>query len=78
MEAITAILGGELCIGVHLEGEKIRDDNITLSQTGLSCKDNLDTLGFTLEPNTNKISPITHSGEVCRSLLRVTPEPLTM
>ncbi|XP_071734513.1 telomere repeat-binding protein 4-like [Rutidosis leptorrhynchoides] len=49
MEAVTAILGGELDIGVLFEGEKIRDDDRTLQQTGISV--NSDTLGFILEPS---------------------------
>ncbi|XP_076882380.1 telomere repeat-binding protein 4-like isoform X2 [Bidens hawaiensis] len=49
MEAVTAILGSELHVGVLLEGKKIRDDNVTLQQTGISL--NNDTLGFMLEPS---------------------------
>lgn len=48
MEALTAILGGELHVGVLVQGKKIRDDNRTLQQTGISS--NSDTLGFMLEP----------------------------
>ncbi|CAK9139155.1 unnamed protein product [Ilex paraguariensis] len=51
MEAVTAILGGGLCVGVLHQGKKIRDDNKTLLQTGISHDNNLDALGFTLEPN---------------------------
>ncbi|GAV75168.1 hypothetical protein CFOL_v3_18647 [Cephalotus follicularis] len=51
MEAVTAILGGGMHIGVLIQGKKVRDDNRTLSQTGISCKDNMDTLGFSLEPS---------------------------
>ncbi|XP_031251219.1 telomere repeat-binding protein 4-like [Pistacia vera] len=51
MDAVTAILGGGLRVGVLLHGKKIRDDNRTLSQTGISSEDSLDTLGFTLEPS---------------------------
>ncbi|KAI3748752.1 hypothetical protein L6452_12048 [Arctium lappa] len=49
MEAVTAILGGELHVGVLLQGKKVRDDNRTLQQTGISL--NSDTLGFMLEPS---------------------------
>ncbi|GLT89051.1 hypothetical protein SLE2022_070540 [Rubroshorea leprosula] len=52
MEAVTALLGGGLRVGVLLQGKKVRDDSRTLSQSGISCKDNLGTLGFTLEPST--------------------------
>ncbi|XP_022973294.1 telomere repeat-binding protein 4-like isoform X1 [Cucurbita maxima] len=51
LEAVTAILKDGLRVGVLVHGNKVRDDNRTLLQTGLSCKDNLDSVGFTLEPN---------------------------
>ncbi|KAE8676895.1 Telomere repeat-binding protein 3 [Hibiscus syriacus] len=50
LEAVTALLGGRIRVGVLLQGKKVRDDSRTLSQTGISSEDNLDTLGFTLEP----------------------------
>ncbi|KAK9154318.1 hypothetical protein Sjap_001798 [Stephania japonica] len=50
LEALTAILGGGVHVGVVLQGKKVRDDNKTLLQTGISHHDKLDTLGFTLEP----------------------------
>lgn len=58
MEAVTAILGGGIHVGILLQGKKVRDDNRTLLQTGLSCKDNLDSLGFTLEPSTVQTPPM--------------------
>nr|CAD1828683.1 unnamed protein product [Ananas comosus var. bracteatus] len=51
MEAVTAILSGGLHVGVLLQGKKVRDDNKTLRQAGLSDDDKLENLGFTLEPN---------------------------
>ncbi|KAL6131480.1 hypothetical protein ACLB2K_069855 [Fragaria x ananassa] len=51
MEAVNAILNGGLNVGVLVQGKKVRDDNRTLLQSGISCKDNLDSLGFTLEPS---------------------------
>ncbi|VVA97314.1 unnamed protein product [Arabis nemorensis] len=54
-EAVTALLGGGIRIGVLVQGKKVRDDNNTLSQTGLSCRENLGNLGFTLEPGTEKL-----------------------
>lgn len=57
MEAVTTILGGGLHVGVLLRGNKIRDDNRTLLQSGISCNDNLDTLGFMLEPNLTQSHP---------------------
>ncbi|KAJ0705100.1 putative transcription factor MYB-HB-like family [Helianthus annuus] len=56
VEAVTAILGSELHVGVLLQGEKINDDNTTLQQTGVSL--NSDTLGFILEPNLPEASQI--------------------
>lgn len=58
MEAVTSILGGGIHVGILLQGKKVRDDNRTLLQTGLSCKDNLDSLGFTLEPSTVQTPPM--------------------
>ncbi|KAI3517370.1 hypothetical protein L1887_16584 [Cichorium endivia] len=57
MDAITAILQGQLHVGVLLQGKKVRDDNRTLEQTGISQKCNLETLGFTLEPSLPDPSP---------------------
>ncbi|CAK9135625.1 unnamed protein product [Ilex paraguariensis] len=57
METVTAILGGGLHVGVLLQGKKVREDNRTLLQTGISCSGNLDTLGFTLEPCISPTSP---------------------
>lgn len=57
MDAVTALLGGGIRVGVLLQGKKVRDDSRTLSQTGISCEDNLDALGFTLEPGPAKSPP---------------------
>ncbi|XP_024991492.1 telomere repeat-binding protein 4-like isoform X3 [Cynara cardunculus var. scolymus] len=57
MEAVKAILQSKLHVGVLLEGKKVRDDNITLQQTGISQNCNLETLGFTLEPSVPEASP---------------------
>ncbi|KAK4750200.1 hypothetical protein SAY87_027649 [Trapa incisa] len=61
MEAVNAILGDGLRVGMVLEGEKIWDDSRTLLQSGISCKDNVDTLGFTLEPCSMSLPQITAS-----------------
>ncbi|KAJ0260900.1 Telomere repeat-binding protein 4 [Hirschfeldia incana] len=55
MEAVTALLDDGIHIGVLVQGKKVRDENNTLSQSGLSCKENLDNLGFTLEPGHEKL-----------------------
>ncbi|XVF05499.1 hypothetical protein REPUB_Repub05bG0177500 [Reevesia pubescens] len=57
MEAVTAILGGGLRVGVLLRGKKIRDDNKTLLQTGISRNNRMDALSFSLEPNHSQASP---------------------
>lgn len=83
MEAVTAILGGGLHIGVLLQGKKVRDDNITLQQTGISHNDQLDSLGFTLEPNPSQSStPLCTGdsshilpGDASQALIRYPPNP---
>ncbi|KAL9351709.1 hypothetical protein Peur_054389 [Populus x canadensis] len=57
VEAVSAILGGGLRVGVLLHGKKVRDDNRTLLQTGITSNENLDTLGFSLEPTPVQVSP---------------------
>ncbi|KAF4365411.1 hypothetical protein F8388_012776 [Cannabis sativa] len=76
METVTAILGGGLHVGVLLQGKKVKDDNKTLHQTGISCKDNLDGLGFTLEPNTMPASPSIYTDDPLPSLSCDEPETL--
>ncbi|XP_076935181.1 telomere repeat-binding protein 4-like [Bidens hawaiensis] len=49
MEAVKAVLNGELHVGVVVQGKKVRDDNRTLQQSGISQNSNLENLGFTLE-----------------------------
>ncbi|KAE9594384.1 hypothetical protein Lal_00001202 [Lupinus albus] len=51
MEEVMAILEDSVHVGVLLQGQKVNDDNRTLVQTGISCKENLDTLSFMLEPS---------------------------
>ncbi|KAF7831065.1 telomere repeat-binding protein 3-like [Senna tora] len=63
MEAVMAILGGGVHVGVLFEGKKVRDDDRTLQQTGLSCEENIDNLGFTLEPSSFQASPSIYVGD---------------
>ncbi|KNA25070.1 hypothetical protein SOVF_009850 [Spinacia oleracea] len=51
LEAVTTILGSGLRVGVLLQGKKIRDDSRTLLQSGIAQSDDMDTVGFMLEPN---------------------------
>ncbi|KAL8089684.1 hypothetical protein AgCh_039240 [Apium graveolens] len=57
LEAVTAILGGGLRVGVIFQGKKIRDDNKTLVQTGIYDNNKNDALGFTLEPLCSQVPP---------------------
>ncbi|MBA0867876.1 hypothetical protein Goshw_005355 [Gossypium schwendimanii] len=68
MEAVTALIGGGIRVGLLLQGKKVRDDSRTLSQAGISCDDNLDALGFTLEPGPAKAPPTMCSEEPPLSL----------
>lgn len=78
MEAVTAILGGGLHVGVLLQGKKVRDDNKTLLQTGISHNNQLDALGFSLEPNDPpQSSPSLHPAEPPYPLQSDTPQPLS-
>lgn len=54
MEAVTSVLGGGIRVGVILKGRKVRDDNKTLLQTGISHDNQQDSLGFMLEPNSSQ------------------------
>jgi hypothetical protein len=51
LEAVNAILGGGLRVGVLHHGKKVRDDSKTLVQAGIGHDDLLDNLGFSLEPS---------------------------
>ncbi|KAJ8558413.1 hypothetical protein K7X08_005179 [Anisodus acutangulus] len=77
MEAVTAILGGGIRIGVVFQGKKVRDDNKTLLQTGISHEYKLDALGFSLEPY--PVQAPQPLGPDCRSCVLPydTPRPLT-
>ncbi|RDY03071.1 Telomere repeat-binding protein 4, partial [Mucuna pruriens] len=63
MEAVMTILEGGVHVGVLVQGRKIKDDNKTLLQTGVSCKENLDKLGFMLESSSFQASPTVCVGE---------------
>uniref|UniRef100_A0A6N2NCE3 Uncharacterized protein n=1 Tax=Salix viminalis TaxID=40686 RepID=A0A6N2NCE3_SALVM len=57
VEAVSAILGGGLRVGVLLHGKKVRDDSRTLLQTGITSNEDLDTLDFSLEPTPVQVPP---------------------
>ncbi|XP_061354183.1 telomere repeat-binding protein 1-like isoform X2 [Gastrolobium bilobum] len=83
MDAVTAVLGGGLHIGVVLQGKKVGDDNKTLLQTGISHDNQLDALGFTLEPNSSQSvlpelaahSPHVPSADIPQALIRYPSSP---
>ncbi|TKY56754.1 Telomere repeat-binding protein 4 [Spatholobus suberectus] len=72
MEAVMTILGGGVHVGVLVQGKKIKDDNKTLLQTGVSCEENLDKLGFMLEPSSFQASPTVCVGDPSQCK---TPQP---
>ncbi|KAL3653157.1 hypothetical protein CASFOL_002838 [Castilleja foliolosa] len=77
MEAVNSVFGGGLRVGVLLQGKKIRDDNKTLVQTGISHDNMMDTLGFTLEPSSSAPAPIRlHPEDRPGQMLRQSPQPL--
>lgn len=57
MQAVGPIIGHGIHVGVILRGKKVRDDNKTLIQTGISRNNQDGCLGFTLEPHSSQ----THS-----------------
>ncbi|XP_022890760.1 telomere repeat-binding protein 5-like isoform X2 [Olea europaea var. sylvestris] len=73
MKAVTSILGDGLHVGMLLQGKKIKDDNRTLLQTGISRDNKSDALGFTLEPTTQTFP--THCPEDPFQLPRDSPQP---
>ncbi|XP_031485568.1 telomere repeat-binding protein 5 isoform X1 [Nymphaea colorata] len=75
MEAVTSILGGGLQVGILLQGKKIHDDSKTLLQTGISCSNEHDDVGFMLEPNTIH-APKFSSTDPCPPLSPKETEPL--
>uniref|UniRef100_A0A7N0UL44 Uncharacterized protein n=1 Tax=Kalanchoe fedtschenkoi TaxID=63787 RepID=A0A7N0UL44_KALFE len=77
MEAVTAILGDGLRVGVLLHGKKIGDDSKTLLQTGISHDNQLDSVGFSLEPNTSPNPPSLTSANSPHILHSETRQPLT-
>ncbi|XP_073062132.1 telomere repeat-binding protein 5-like [Primulina eburnea] len=77
MEAVNAILGGGLRVGVLLHGKMIRDDNITLLQIGISQDNEMDMLGFTLEPSISQSLLQSIPDKRPHQLLHIDPQPLS-
>ncbi|KAL8102945.1 hypothetical protein AgCh_027468 [Apium graveolens] len=83
MDAVTSILGGGIRVGVVLQGKKVKDDSRTLQQSGISQNEDLESLGFTLEPSfveatsppCQKVSPLLLPCDVNQELSR-TPAPI--
>ncbi|KAK9683320.1 hypothetical protein RND81_10G131800 [Saponaria officinalis] len=74
LEAVKSILGEGLRVGILLHGKKIRDDNRTLVQTGISRNDDMDTVGFMLEPNSPTQPSSLIPKQPCAPLLSETPK----
>ncbi|CAN1769959.1 Telomere repeat-binding protein 5 [Linum perenne] len=62
MEAVSAILGDGLHVGILVQGKKVRDDSKTLLQTGISQDDKHNSLGFVLEPRRSQITSSSPDG----------------
>ncbi|RVW33734.1 Telomere repeat-binding protein 5 [Vitis vinifera] len=77
MEAVTAVLGGGLHVGILLQGKKVGDDSKTLLQSGISQGDKLRTLGFMLEPRCTQIPPSLCAEDPAVFLHGCTPQHLT-
>ncbi|CAN6230811.1 unnamed protein product [Urochloa humidicola] len=82
LEAVNAILGGDLRIGVLHHGKKVRDDSKTLMQAGIGQDDMLDNLDFSLEPscthNLSQVQPPEHISfmetiDITEPLARIAP-----
>ncbi|KAL1208493.1 Telomere repeat-binding protein 1 [Cardamine amara subsp. amara] len=71
MEAVSTLLSDGHRVGLMVQGKKVRDDNKTLHQTGIS-QDNthLDSLAFSLEPSSETPQVLTSylSGHACEEL----------
>lgn len=77
MEAMSAVLGGGLRVGILLQGKKVRDDSKTLLQTGIARDNELDSLGFSLEPQTSQTPPPLRPLDSSFMLPRDSPQPLS-
>ncbi|XP_027342541.1 telomere repeat-binding protein 2-like [Abrus precatorius] len=76
MEAVTSVLGGGLRVGMIFHGKKVRDDTKTLLQTGISPDNQLDALGFTLEPNSSQNLPPACATDSLHAHSADLPQPL--
>lgn len=57
MDAVAALLGDGIRVGVVFQGKTVRDDRRTLQQAGISQCANPDNLGFVIEPSCANVSP---------------------
>ncbi|PON38587.1 Octamer-binding transcription factor [Parasponia andersonii] len=76
MDAVTSILGEGLHVGILVQGKKVKDDNKTLVQTGISQYNKHSNLGFILEPEHSQTatSPFTKNESL---LSRIKSQALT-
>lgn len=75
MEAMIAVLGDGLHVGIRLQGKRVRDDTKTLLQTWICHGDKRHRLGA-LEPKHVHITPPSHSND-CPLLSDGTSQGLT-
>ncbi|KAK9195863.1 hypothetical protein WN943_003991 [Citrus x changshan-huyou] len=75
MEAMIAVLGDGLHVGIRLQGKRVRDDTKTLLQTWICHGDKRHRLGV-LEPKHVHITPPSHSND-CPLLSDGTSQGLT-
>ncbi|KAK9755249.1 hypothetical protein RND81_01G012500 [Saponaria officinalis] len=80
MEAVSALLGGGLRVGVLLQGKKIRDDNRTLLQSGICHNNKSESLGFSLEPNPSSVvtAPVCSVENSLVHSADVLPQPVSL
>lgn len=56
LDALTALLCDDFCVGVQVQGKKLRDDSKTLVEAGICHGGMLQNLSFTLDPKRNRVA----------------------
>ncbi|KAJ8760353.1 hypothetical protein K2173_012594 [Erythroxylum novogranatense] len=77
MEAVTAAFGGGLHVELLFHEKKVRDDNRTLLQTGITSDENLNGLGFSLEPTPAQASTLVCNDDPPSLLPFDIPQPIS-
>ena len=55
-DALTTLLCDDFCVGVQVQGKKLRDDSKSLVEAGICHGGMLQNLSFTLEPKRNRVA----------------------